>query len=129
MRITAMILVIFTVVGVLIFALLSFRTFEFETFVPYEYRLCADEAYNIDKIDVANDYMQSTVKIFKDNITITDYYSNKSEYGGIIRNGKIKEDRAVFEDCDFPDLLMVKNDNGDIECLVNDKPFMYFYCK
>lgn len=124
-----MILVIFTVVGVLIFALLSFRTFEFETFVPYECRLCADEAYNIDKIDVANDYMQSTVKIFKDNITITDYYNNKSEYGFIIRNGKIKEDRAVFEDCDFPDLLMIKNGNGDIECLVNDKPFMYFYCK
>lgn len=129
MRITAMILVIFTVVGVLIFALLSFRTFEFETFVPYEYRFCADGAYNIDKIDVANDYMQSTVKIFKDKITITDYYSNKSEYGAIIRNGKIKEDRAVFEDCDFPDLLMIKNGNGDIECLVNDKPFMYFYYK
>ena len=79
-----MILVIFTVVGVLIFALLSFRTSEFETFVPYEYRLCADEAYNIDKIDVANDYMQSTVKIFNDKITITDYYSNKSEYGAVI---------------------------------------------
>lgn len=129
MRITAMILVIFTVVGVLIFALLSFRTSEFETFVPYEYRLCADEAYNIDNIDVANDYMQSTVKIFNGKITITDYYSNKSEYGAIIRNGKVKEDRAVFEDCDFPDLLMVKNGSGDIECLVNDKPFMYFYCK
>lgn len=124
-----MILVIFTVVGVLIFALLSFRTSEFETFVPYEYRLCADEAYNIDNIDVANDYMQSTVKIFKDKITITDYYSNKSEYGAIIRNGKIKEDRAVFEDCDFPDLIMVKNGSGDIECLVNNKPFMYFYYK
>lgn len=129
MRITAMILVIFIVVGVLIFALLSFRTSEFETFVPYEYRLCADESYNIDNIDVANDYMQSTVKIFKDKITITDYYSNKSEYGAVIRNGKVKEDRAVFEDCDFPDLLMIKNKNGDIECLVNDKPFMYFYCK
>ena len=124
-----MILVIFIVVGVLIFALLSFRTSEFETFVPYEYRLCADESYNIDNIDVANDYMQSTVKIFKDKITITDYYSNKSEYGAVIRNGKVKEDRAVFEDCDFPDLLMIKNKNGDIECLVNDKPFMYFYCK
>ena len=81
------------------------------------------------RLDVANDYMQSTVKIFKDKITITDYYSNKSEYGAIIRNGKIEEDRAVFEDCDFPDLLMVKNDSGDIECLVNDKPFMYFYYK
>lgn len=124
-----MILVIFTVVGVLIFALLSFRTSEFETFVPYEYRLCADEAYNMDNINVANDYMHSTVKIFKDKITITDYYSNKSEYGAIIRNGKIEEDRAVFEDCDFPDILMVKNGNGDIECLVNDKPFMYFYYK
>ena len=124
-----MILVIFTVIGVLIFALLSFRTSEFETFVPYEYRLCADEAYNMDNIDVANDYMQSTVKIFKDKITITDYYSNKSEYGAIIRNGKIKEDRAIFEDCDFPDLIMVKDGSGDIECLVNDKPFMYFYYK
>lgn len=124
-----MILVIFTVVGVLIFALLSFRTSEFETFVPYEYRLCADEAYNMDNINVANDYMHSTVKIFKDKITITDYYSNKSEYGAIIRNGKIEEDRAVFEDCDFPDILMVKNGSGDIECLVNDKPFMYFYYK
>lgn len=122
-----MILVIFTVVCVLIFGLLSFRTSEFETFVPYEYRLCADEAYSMDNIDVANDYMQSTVKIFNGKITITDYYSNKSEYGAVIRNGKVKEDRAVFEDCDFPDILMVKNDSGDIECLVNDKPFMYFY--
>ena len=73
--------------------------------------------------------MQSTVKIFNGKITITDYYSNKSEYGAVIRNGKVEEDRAVFEDCDFPDILMVKNDSGDIECLVNDKPFMYFYCK
>lgn len=122
-----MILVIFTVVCVLIFALLSFRTSEFETFVPYEYRLCADEAYNMDKIDVANDYMQSTVKIFNGKITITDYYSNKSEYGAIIRNGKVEQDRAVFEDCDFPDLQMVKDESGDILCLVDDKPFMYFY--
>lgn len=129
MRITAMILVIFIVVGVLIFALLSFRTSEFETFVPYEYRLCAGEAYNMDKIDVANDYMQSTVKIFNGKITITDYYSNKSEYGAIIRNGKVEQDRAVFEDCDFPDLQMVKDGSGDILCLVDDKPFMYFYCK
>ena len=121
-----MILVIFTVVGVLIFALLSFRTSEFETLVPYEYRLCADEAYNIDKIDVANDYMQSTVKIFNGKITITDYYSNKSEYGAVIRNGKVEEDRAIFEDCDFPDILMVKNDSGDIECLVNDKDRVRF---
>ena len=127
MRITAMILVIFIVVGMLIFALLSFRTSEFETFVPYEYRLCADEAYNMDKIDVANDYMQSTVKIFNGKITITDYYSNKSEYGAIIRNGKVEQDRAVFEDCDFPDLQMVKDGSGDILCFVDDKPFMYFY--
>lgn len=129
MRITTMILAIFIVVGVLIFALLSFRTYEYETFVPYEYRLCADEAYNVDKIDVANDYIESTVKIFHDKITITDYYSNKSEYGAVIRNGKIKQNRAVFEDCDFPELLMIMDRSGDIECLVNEKPFMYFYSR
>lgn len=129
MRITTMILAIFIVVGVLIFALLSFRTYEYETSVPYEYRLCADEAYNMDKVDVANDYMGSTVKIFHDKITITDYYSNKSEYGAVIRNGKIKQNRAIFEDCDFPELLMIMDRGGDIECLVNEKPFMYFYYK
>ena len=124
-----MILAIFIVVGVLIFALLSYRTYEYETSVPYEYRLCADEAYNMDKVDVANDYMGSTVKIFHDKITITDYYSNKSEYGAVIRNGKIKQNRAIFEDCDFPELLMIMDRGGDIECLVNEKPFMYFYSK
>ena len=124
-----MILAIFIVVGVLIFALLSFRTYEYETSVPYEYRLCADEAYNMDKVDVANDYMGSTVKIFHDKITITDYYSNKSEYGAVIRNGKIKQNRAIFEDCDFPELLMIMDRGGDIECLVNEKSFMYFYSK
>lgn len=124
-----MILAIFIVVGVLIFALLSYRTYEYETSVPYEYRLCADEAYNMDKVDVANDYMGSTVKIFHDKITITDYYSNKSEYGAVIRNGKIKQNRAIFEDCDFPELLMIMDRSGDIECLVNEKPFMYFYYK
>lgn len=129
MRITTMILAIFIVVGVLIFALLSYRTYEYETSVPYEYRLCADEAYNMDKVDVANDYMGSTVKIFHDKITITDYYSNKSEYGAVIRNGKIKQNRAIFEDCDFPELLMIMDRSGDIECLVNEKPFMYFYYK
>lgn len=129
MRITTMILAIFIVVGVLIFALLSFRTYEYETSVPYEYRLCADEAYNMDKVDVANDYMGSTVKIFHDKITITDYYSNKSEYGAVIRNGKIKQNRAIFEDCDFPELLMIMDRGGDIECLVNEKSFMYFYSK
>lgn len=129
MRITTMILAIFIVVGVLIFALLSYRTYEYETSVPYEYRLCADEAYNMDKVDVANDYMGSTVKIFHDKITITDYYSNKSEYGAVIRNGKIKQNRAIFEDCDFPELLMIMDRGGDIECLVNEKPFMYFYSK
>lgn len=129
MRITTMILAIFIVVGVLIFALLSFRTYEYTTFVPYEYRLCADEAYNVDKIDVANDYIESTVRIFKDKITITDYYSNKSEYGAVIRNGKIKQNRAIFEDCGFPELLMIMDRGGDIECLVNEKPFMLFYHK
>lgn len=129
MRITTMILAIFIVVGVLIFALLSFRNYEYTTFVPYEYRLCADEAYNVDKIDVANDYIESTVRIFHDRITITDYYSNKSEYGAVIRNGKIKQNRAVFEDCDFPELFMIMDRSGDIECLVNEKPFMYFYSR
>lgn len=117
------------IAGILIFALLNFRTYEFETIVPYEYRLCADEAFGMDDVDVASDYIESFVKIHKNEITITDYYSNKCKYGVVIRHGKINMNRAVFEDCDFPDLFMDMDERGDIKCSANGKPFMIFYCR